>query len=114
MDDLFESIGVEAILCFIFTLLWLFVTVAEVAKRHGRSQLGWVLVSFLISPIVAVLALHCLGDTAEERRRKIAEDEYIRIEMRNKHEKTSASSKDDHERYMPSPGNKTINDLYRH
>ena len=36
--------------------------IAYMARRRGRSGLGWFILSFLIDPIIAMIILICIGD----------------------------------------------------
>ncbi len=60
MEQLFAIIaGVLAL----FFLIWLYILLpAGMAERRNRSQLIWVLISFVGSPILACLLLLALGD----------------------------------------------------
>ncbi len=43
--------------------LWLYILLpARMAEKRGRSQVGWVLLSLLFSPILACLLLWLLGN----------------------------------------------------
>lgn len=45
--------------------LWLWIWVpAQMAKNRNRSPLVWVLISFVSSPLLAILLLAALGDAA--------------------------------------------------
>lgn len=47
----------------LFFVLWLYIFLpAGMAERRNRSQLIWVLISFVGSPILACLLLLALGD----------------------------------------------------
>lgn len=78
----------------------------SMAKKRGRSQFGWFMFSFLLSPIWGMIILACLGETEERRRRRILEEEELRHEIERKYAKT-----DDNQSYHFS--GKTINDMYR-
>lgn len=59
----------DALFALVFALLalwlaiWLFILLpARMAGARGRSAMIWVLVSILISPVVAILLLWVLGD----------------------------------------------------
>ncbi len=67
-------------------VLWFFgsVTVACAASERGRSVLGWLLLSFLVTPVLSAIALLVLpkvGRAAlprDESGQPIAEDTYVR------------------------------------
>lgn len=47
----------------LFVVVWLYILLpAGMAERRGRSQLIWVLISLVGSPILACLLLLALGD----------------------------------------------------
>lgn len=60
MDGLFSLVfGLFAL----FVVLWLYILLpAGMAERRNRSQLIWVLISLVGSPILACLLLLALGD----------------------------------------------------
>jgi hypothetical protein len=60
----------------IFAYLW-FIIPARMARKRGRSEVGWVLLGFCISPFWVYILLAILGDTKE----KIKQD--IINELRN-------------------------------
>jgi hypothetical protein len=42
--------------------VWLYIFVpAKMAERRGRSAFGWVLISLIFSPLIAIIALWVLG-----------------------------------------------------
>ncbi len=51
----------------VFLVVWFFILLpAGMAERRNRSQLIWVLISLVGSPILACLLLLALGDDREE------------------------------------------------
>lgn len=47
----------------LYFTLWLFILLpARMAETRGRSALGWVLISFIFSPFLAIFFLWLLGD----------------------------------------------------
>lgn len=53
--------GIAALIAIIF-VIWLYIVVpAQMAGRRDRSTVGWVLISLIFSPIVAIIALLVLG-----------------------------------------------------
>ena len=61
------------IMCLIaLFFLWLFYIriPAQMARTRGRSALGWVLLTWIISPLWSIIALLIVGDSNE----KIMED----------------------------------------
>lgn len=63
----FLLIGIVALL-----VLWLFwVRIpAQMARERGRSALGWVLLTWMLTPVWTIILLLIIGDSEE----KIAED----------------------------------------
>ena len=42
--------------------VWLYIFLpAKMAERRGRSAIGWVLISLIFSPLIAIIALWVLG-----------------------------------------------------
>jgi len=65
MTDLVFAVRV---LLTVVVAIWLvFIVPADMAKAHGRSALGWVLVSVCFSPFGAIILLYLLGDAPEAR-----------------------------------------------
>jgi len=53
----------------LYVVVWIFILLpAGMATSRGRSAFGWVLVSLLISPILACLLLLMLGQNSAKRR----------------------------------------------
>jgi hypothetical protein len=50
--------------------LW-FIIPARMARKRGRSEVGWVLLAFCISPFWVYILLAILGDTKEKIRQDI-------------------------------------------
>lgn len=100
----------ETALAFLALVLIAFIALCMIpmsmAKKRGRSQFGWFLFSFLLSPILGVIILACLGETEEKRRRRIWEEEELRQEIGRKYANT-----DDNRSFNPS--DRTINDMYK-
>ena len=61
-----------AILLIAFLALWLCIFLpAGMARRRGRSALGWVLLAWITPPIVAIIALRIVGDSSDKIRKDI-------------------------------------------
>ncbi|MDF9831786.1 hypothetical protein [Parabacteroides sp. PF5-6] len=75
----------EIIFIFLITIVFTFVT-ASMARKKGRSGLGWFLVACFITPYLSMIILACLGDTEKRRRERMLEDERIRQSVTNKPE----------------------------
>ena len=53
--------GIFILLAVVFAF-WLYIVVpAQMAERRERSAMGWVLISIIFSPIIAIIALLVLG-----------------------------------------------------
>ena len=79
------------------------------AKKRGRSVLGWFLLSFfLISPLLGVIGLAFLGETEEKRKNRIMEEEELKELVSRRHSyKQSTPEK------SINPAAKTIGDMYK-
>jgi predicted MFS family arabinose efflux permease len=71
---------VLAIVAFIIMLL---VIPIKMANRRGRSATIWFLFSLIISPFLAMLFLALLGETDQKRKKRIIEEEELRMRYRN-------------------------------
>lgn len=92
-------------LLFLFLFIFLLFFVPGMARRRGRSTVGWFIFSLLLSPILAIIILALLGDT---ERRKMERIEYMSRMIRD--DKPNAPT------YVPpvtNPTGRTINDLYK-
>lgn len=64
MDDGMIVFGLAALAL----VIWLYIFLpAGMAERRGRSQLGWVILSLLFSPVLACLLLALLGDNPHRK-----------------------------------------------
>jgi hypothetical protein len=61
---------------FVFALVWLALcaAVGSAADNKGRSSVGYFLLSFLVSPLLAIIILGISGDTEDKRRQKLREE----------------------------------------
>ena len=60
------------ILLIAFLALWFCIFLpASMARRRGRSALGWVLLAWITTPVVAIIALLIVGDSPEKIREDI-------------------------------------------
>lgn len=77
-----SSMGLFIVVVIIVVLI-LLVFVREMAITKGRNINGWIILSLLLSPIICIVLLACLGETEEKRReRLLKEQEYLK-ECRN-------------------------------
>ncbi len=60
---------------FVLFFLWLYIFLPiKMAKKRGRSELGWVLLFWLISPLWGSILLLVLGDSKEKIIKDLAEE----------------------------------------
>ena len=67
----------------VLALIFLFFVVYKVAGNKGYNATIWTIVSIFVSPVVCLLALHCLGETNEKRDERIVIDEVLRKQVRD-------------------------------
>ena len=101
-----EILALTVVLLVFVAFIALCMIPTSMAKKRGHSQFGWFLFSFLLSPILGVIVLACLGETEEKRKRRILEEEKLRQEIVRKYANT------DDNRYF-NPSGRTINDMYK-
>lgn len=65
-------------------IVFIFVFVTESAANKGRSTTGWCILSLFVSPIVALILLHVLGETREFYRERLMQEELMRLELRRR------------------------------
>lgn len=93
--------------------------VASVAKRRGRSVVGWIIFSFFALPLAIILLL-CLGETDEKRKERLEEEALIQWQVwdrqnRLKEKENEQKKQEEHrtiQEIQQNPG-ATINDRYR-
>lgn len=65
------SLTVIAAIIAIILILWLYIFLpVRMARKRGRSAIGWVLLFWIITPLWGIIVLLVLGDS----KRKIRED----------------------------------------
>ena len=70
-----ESISIIAIIIALILILWLYVFLPEkMARKRGRSAIGWVLLFWIISPLWGIIVLFALGDSKQKIREDIMEE----------------------------------------
>lgn len=84
MENIANVLGVWLVLIIVFLILFFVVqlyVVYEMAINRGRSPGTWLLFSFiLLSPLVIMFCLLCLGETDDKRRDRLLKDEeFLRI-----------------------------------
>ncbi len=66
-----ESLTIIAAIIAIILILWLYILLpVRMARKRGRSAIGWVLLFWIITPLWGIIVLLVLGDS----KRKIRED----------------------------------------
>jgi fumarate reductase subunit C len=82
METHFDVYGfwVIAIVFFVLTLIVVsLVVIHEMSETRGRNSLGWIILSFIINPLIVMFCLLCLGETEQKRRERLLKDEdYLR------------------------------------
>lgn len=70
-----EAIGFVLLIFLLWFILWLFIFLpAKMARKRGRSAVGWVLLFWIISPFWGIIALLVLGDSKRKIRKDIIEE----------------------------------------
>lgn len=71
-ETIISTIAVIGILIF---FLWLFILLpAKMAKKRGRSAVGWVLLFLIVSPFWGIIILLVLGDSKQKIREDIMKE----------------------------------------
>lgn len=73
MRDTIASIIALVLGLVMMAYLW-FIIPARMARKRGRSEVGWVLLGFCISPFWVYILLAILGDTKEKIKRDIIDE----------------------------------------
>ena len=56
-------------------ILWLYIFLpAKMARKRGRSTIGWILLFWIISPLWGIIVLLVLGDSKQKIREDIIEE----------------------------------------
>ena len=70
-----ERILIIAIIVALILTLWLYIFLpASMARKRGRSVIGWVLLFWIISPLWGIIILLVLGDSKQKIREDIIEE----------------------------------------
>ena len=70
-----EEILIIAIIVALILTLWLYIFLpASMARKRGRSVIGWVLLFWIISPLWGIIVLLVLGDSKQKIREDIIEE----------------------------------------
>ncbi len=69
-----ETISIIAIIIVLILILWLYIFLpAKMARKRGRSTMGWGLLFWIISPLWGIIVLLILGDSKQKIREDIIE-----------------------------------------
>lgn len=64
-----------AIIIALILNLWLYIFLpAKMARKRGRSTIGWILLFWIISPLWGIIVLLVLGDSKQKIREDIIEE----------------------------------------
>lgn len=75
MKQILVSLASISSLLTVLLFLWLYIFLPmKMAKKRGRSKLGWVLLFWLISPLWGTILLLVLGDSKEKIIEDLAEE----------------------------------------
>ena len=70
-----ETISIIAIIIALILILWLYIFLpAKMARKRGRSVIGWILLFWIISPLWGIIVLLVLGDSKQKIREDIIEE----------------------------------------
>lgn len=70
-----ETILIIAIIIALILILWLYIFLpAKMARKRGRSAVGWILLFGIISPLWGIIVLLVLGDSKQKIREDIIEE----------------------------------------
>lgn len=70
-----ETVTTIAIIVILILFLWFYIFLpAKMAKKRGRSSIGWVLLFWIISPLWGIIVLLVLGDSKEKLRKDIMKE----------------------------------------
>ena len=70
-----ETIPIIAIIIALILILWLYIFLpAKMARKRGRSTIGWVVLFWVISPLWGIIVLLVLGDSKQKIREDIIEE----------------------------------------
>lgn len=70
-----ETVTTIAIIVILILFLWFYIFLpAKMAKKRGRSSIGWVLLFWIISPLWGIIVLLVLGDSKEKLRKEIMKE----------------------------------------
>lgn len=70
-----ETIPIIVVIVALVLVLWFYIFLpARMARKRGRSILGWILLFWIISPLWGIIILLVLGDSKHKIREDIIEE----------------------------------------
>lgn len=70
-----ESISIISMIIALLLILWLYIFIpVRMARKRGRSAIGWVLLFLIISPLWGIIILLVLGDSKQKIREDIIDE----------------------------------------
>lgn len=70
-----ETISIIGIIIALILILWLYIFLpVKMARKRGRSAVGWVVLFWIISPLWGVIVLLVLGDSTHKIREDVIEE----------------------------------------
>ncbi len=70
-----DTISIIAIIIALILILWLYIFLpTKMARKRGRSAIGWILLFWIISPLWGIIFLLVLGDSKQKIREDIIEE----------------------------------------
>ena len=70
-----ETIPIIVVIIALVLVLWFYIFLpARMARKRGRSILGWILLFWIISPLWGIIVLLVLGDSKQKIREDIIEE----------------------------------------
>ena len=70
-----ETISIIPAIILLILILWHYIFLpAKMARKRGRSTIGWVVLFWVISPLWGIIVLLVLGDSKQKIREDIIEE----------------------------------------
>lgn len=70
-----ETISIIPAIILLILISWLYIFLpAKMARKRGRSTIGWVVLFWVISPLWGIIVLLVLGDSKQKIREDIIEE----------------------------------------
>ncbi len=80
--DPYSVLAIIFILAVIANAIILICYVAEMAETRGRSVGYWVILSIVLTPVIGIVLLKCIGETRKQREQWILYEEKLRQQIR--------------------------------